>query len=240
MSYETVLSSILEAPSAKLITLSDQNRAHEVKSPKTVKSLEELGRVQLSPSFFMRDFLYSEIAQIEGIPNIPDYPDLAIEAGHQLCTKVLEPMQQRLGRIAIRSAYRSPLVNAKGAENGNQYNCAKNEANYAQHIWDYRDQDGCIGATACIVVTSFLPYYENTGHWQALAWWIHDHIPDYSAMYFFPKLAAFNISWHERPKKTINSYISNSKGILTKPGMDNHEGDHTQEYKAWLTSLNMS
>ncbi|HHJ4203574.1 TPA: hypothetical protein ACQJJO_004590, partial [Aeromonas veronii] len=106
-----------------------------MKSPKTVKSLEELGRVQLSPSFFMRDFLYSEIAQIEGIPNIPDYPDLAIEAGHQLCTKVLEPIQQRLGRIAIRSAYRSPLVNAKGAENGNQYNCAKNEANYAQHIW---------------------------------------------------------------------------------------------------------
>jgi hypothetical protein len=37
--------------------------------------------VRLSPSFFMRDFLYSEIANFHGIPNIPDHPDKAIEAG---------------------------------------------------------------------------------------------------------------------------------------------------------------
>ena len=30
--------------------------------PGSVRSLEELGRVRLSPSFFMRDFLHSEIA----------------------------------------------------------------------------------------------------------------------------------------------------------------------------------
>ena len=52
-----------------------------MKSPKSVKTLEELGRVQLSKSFFMRDFLYSEISQIEKIPNIPDTPDIAIESG---------------------------------------------------------------------------------------------------------------------------------------------------------------
>ena len=65
----------------------------------------------------MRDFLYSEISQIEGIPNIPDYPDRAIEAGRQLCELLLEPLQDRFGRICIRSAYRAPAVNAKGAEN---------------------------------------------------------------------------------------------------------------------------
>ena len=95
-----------------------------MKSPKTVNKLEELGRVQLSPNFFMRDFLYSEISQIEGIANIPDYSDVAIEAGTQLCTEVLEPIQKEFGRISIRSAYRSPAVNAKGAENGNQYSCS--------------------------------------------------------------------------------------------------------------------
>ena len=205
-----------------------------MKSPKSVKTLEELGRVQLSPSFFMRDFLYSEISQIENIPNIPDYPDVAVEAGKQLCSRVLEPIQQKFGRISIRSAYRSPLVNGKGAENKNQYNCARNEANYAGHIWDYRDKDGHMGATACIVVNSFLPYYEQTGHWQALAWWIHDNVPDYSSMYFFPKLAAFNISWHENPTKTIKSYIAGSKGTLTKPGMDNFSGSHVSEYQALL------
>ena len=65
-----------------------------MRSPQSVKTLENLGRVRLSESFFMRDFLYSEISQIEGIPNIPDNPDLAIEAGRSLCEEVLEPIQQ--------------------------------------------------------------------------------------------------------------------------------------------------
>jgi hypothetical protein len=185
----------------------------------------------------MRDFLYSEISQIEGIPNIPDYPDIAVAAGRELCQRLLEPLQAKFGRISIRSAYRSPAVNAKGSENGNQYNCSRNEANYAGHIWDYRDAEDCMGATACIVVNSFLPYYERTGHWQALAWWIHDNLPDYSHMYFFPKLAAFNLSWHEKPKKIIKSYIGENKGTLTKPGMANFSGSHSTEYDAWLTEL---
>ena len=208
-----------------------------MKKPATVKSLEDFGRVRLSRNFFMRDFLHSEISQIEGIPNIPDYPDIAIQAGTQLCEQVLEPIQNKFGRISIRSAYRSPAVNSKGAENKNQYNCASNEANYAGHIWDYRDGDGCLGAMACIVVNSFVPYYERTGHWQALAWWIHDNVPGYSAMYFFPKLAAFNISWHEQPKKVIKSHIANSKGILTKPGMGNFDESHKEEYLQMLREL---
>ena len=162
-----------------------------------LKALEELGRVQLSKSFFMREFLYSEIAQIEKLSNIPENPELAIASGKNLCEKVLEPIQQQLGRISIRSAYRSREVNAKGAEK--EYDCAMNESNYAKHIWDVKDADGYSGATACIIVTSFIPYYEKTGDWTALAWWICDRIPDYADLTFFPKYAAFNISWHENP-----------------------------------------
>lgn len=32
------------------------------------------------------------------------------------------------------------------------YNCAENEKNYAGHIWDRRDANGHMGATACIVL----------------------------------------------------------------------------------------
>jgi len=72
-----------------------------MKKPTSVNTLETLGRVRLSESFFMRDFLYSEISQIEGIANIPDDPDLAIFVGKQLCENVLEPIQAALGqRIA--------------------------------------------------------------------------------------------------------------------------------------------
>ena len=206
-----------------------------LKKPQTVKALEELGRVQLSPSFFMRDFLYSEISQIERIPNIPNNPDLAIKVGKKLCVEILEPIQNQLGKISIRSAYRSPKVNDKGAEHNNQYNCSSNENSYARHIWDVPDKDG-EGAIACIVVNSFLPYYEKTKHWQALAWWIHDNIPTYSSMYFFPKLCALNIGWHSAQKKWIKSYIK-PKGCLTKPSMANFSGSHKIEYNTFIQSI---
>lgn len=217
-----------------------------MRKPQTVKALEELGHVQLSKSFFMREFLCSEISQIEGIPNVPDHPKLAITAGKNLCQKVLEPIQDVLGRITIRSAYRSCAVNAKGAENSNQYNCASNESNYARHIWDVKDADGYMGATACIVVPSFIPYYERTQDWTALAWWIHDQINAYTEMTFFPKNAAFNISWSENSKrsKVIYSYVKNphsgKSGYLTKEGMDNFAGSHEQFYREFIKQLPVS
>jgi hypothetical protein len=126
-----------------------------MRRPHSVRALEELGRVRLSPSFFMRDFLHSEIASFYGVPNIPDDPDLAIAAGSKLCSELLEPLRARFGRISIRSAYRAAEVNRLGNARG--LNCASNEANFAHHIWDRRDKEGRMGATACIVVHAFVP-----------------------------------------------------------------------------------
>ena len=204
-----------------------------MRKPQSVRSLEELGRVRLSHSFFMRDMLYSEISSFEGIPNIPDDPDLAIAAGRRLCEELLEPLQKKFGRISIRSAYRNPAVNSFGNEN--DLGCASNESNRGRHIWDQRDENGHMGAMATIVVNSFIPYYEETGNWPSLAWWIHDHLP-YSSLFFYPKLAAFNIGWHEKPVRRIDSYVS-PKGCLTKPGMDNHEGDHEAAYAGMIKWL---
>lgn len=198
-----------------------------MKQPKSVNGLEKLGRTRLSSSFYLRDFLYSEIAQIYGLANVPDNPDLAIEAGTRLCEELLEPLQKKFARLAIRSGYRSCEVNQLGNER--RHNCSSNEANFAGHIWDRRDANGHMGATACVVVTGFVDYFESTGDWQSLAWWIHDHLP-YSDLEFYPKLAAFNISWHESPARSIFSYIK-PRGMLTKPGMSNHEGDHSKFYR---------
>jgi hypothetical protein len=205
-----------------------------MRKPGSVESLEKLGRVRLSESFFMRDFLYSEIANFFGIPNIPEHPDAAIAAGTKLCETVLEPLQDRFGRISIRSAYRSPTVNHRGI---GRYNCASNEANYAAHIWDYRDASGHMGATACVVVNAFIPYYERTGHWEALAWWVHDHLD--ADCTFFPKFAAFNVSWYEGERSGIYSQVPPRKGWLTKPGEPNWEGSHEYEYAQMLSELTL-
>jgi hypothetical protein len=181
-----------------------------MKAPKSVDALENFGRVRLSHSFFMRDFLYSEIANSYGAQNIPDNPDLAIEVGKRLCGELLEPLNATFGRIAVRSSYRSPTINKLGNDKG--HNCASNESNFAGHIWDHVDAQGFKGATACIVVPWFLARYESGADWRALAYWIHDHLP-YSELQFFPKLCAFNINWHEKPRKSIASFIA-PKGKL--------------------------
>lgn len=205
-----------------------------MRPPKSVAALTDFGRVQLSRSFFMRDFLFSDIAAIHGLRNIPADPDLAIAAGKALCENLLEPIQDRFGRVAIRSAYRSSEVNGFGnqmmRDGKSGYNCSANEANFAGHIWDKRDGAGKMGATACIIVPSFWNAFQSEGDWQQLAWWVHDHLP-YSSMYFFPKFWAFNLSWHEVPERRIDSYVK-PKGCLTKPGMDNNQGSHEAEWAA--------
>jgi hypothetical protein len=205
-----------------------------MRQPKSVKALEDLGRVRLSENFFLRDFLYSEIAVIHGFQNIPDDPDLAIAAGKVLCETLLEPLQARFGKISIRSAYRSPKVNHFG--NANKLNCGRNETNYAGHIWDRRDSAGRMGATACIVVNRFVPYYERTGDWEAMAWWVHDHLP-YSDMEFFPRLAAFNLQWREEPVRRISSFIPPRRGRLTEPGKSNWAGRHDEAYAAMIEEI---
>ena len=197
--------------------------------PGSMAALEELGRVRLSESFFMRDFLYSEIANFYGMPNLPEDPDLAVEVGTRLCTELLEPLGKKFGRVTVRSAYRSPTINGFGNDKG--FNCGSNEYNYAGHIWDHLDADGKKGATACIVLPWFADRCAEGRSWQSLAWWIHDHLP-YSSLYFFPKLAAFNIKWYETPVRRIDSYVT-PKGNLTKKGKPNWEGSHEDAY-LWM------
>lgn len=189
-----------------------------MKKPVSVSTLSDFGRIRLSKTFFMRDFLFSDIASIHGYNNVPDDPDLAIAAGSQLCEELLEPIQDRFGRIAFRSKEVNGFGNQMQKAGKAGYTCASNESNYAAQIWDERDADGYMGATACVVVPSFWDKFQAEGDWRRLAWWIHDHLP-HAGLYFFPTYWAFNISWHEKPVRTINS-CARPAGTLTKPGME--------------------
>ena len=178
--------------------------------------LEKLGRVRLSRHFFLRDFLYSEIGSFHGLPNLPDDPDLMIAAGTRLATDLLDPLVETFGPIAVRGSYRGPQVNAFGNVKG--FNCAVNATSYAGHIWDHRDDQGRMGACACIVVPWFADQHEHGRDWRDLAWWMYDHLP-YSEIQFFPIRAAFNLTWREQPAGKIWSYIA-PKGILLGAGSE--------------------
>jgi hypothetical protein len=200
-----------------------------MRAPRSVRTSEDFGRIRLSQNLFMRDFLYSEIANIHHLTNLPDDPELVIETGRALCRDLLEPLQATFGRLAIRSAYRSPAVNAYG--NVHYHSCASNEADHGRHIWDQRSANGGKGAMTTIAVPWLVDHVTAGGNRQAMAWWIHDHLP-YSELQFFPKLSAFNIGWHEQPRRRITSFAA-PRGLLTKPGMPNHTGDHSDFYRGF-------
>ena len=183
-----------------------------MRKPASMKGLEDLGRARLSQHFYLRDFLYSEISQIYGIPNIPDNPDRAIRVGAQLCQQLLDPLSDTFGRIAIRSGYRSAALNAFG--NMHRLNCASNDNPAECHVWDRPGPDL---AGACIVIPWFADQFAQGRDWRDLAWWIHDHLP-YSELQFFPKLCAFNLTWRAVPWRKISGYIA-PRGVLLARGM---------------------
>lgn len=183
-----------------------------MQSPWTFKALEEFGRTRLSTSFYMRDFLHSEIAAQYGLPNVPDDPDLALAVGRRLCAEVLEPLQARFGRLHVRSGFRSQLLNAFG--HANDLDCGSNEDAAGAHIWDLPDRRGAHGAMACVVCPWLVDQCAQGLDWREFAWWIHDYLP-YSTMVFYARNLAVNISWNERPKRLIYSRVNPDEGYVT-------------------------
>ncbi len=76
-----------------------------------MQGLEDLGRVRLSQNSYFHDFLYSEIADFYGIPNIPANPELATSTGRKLCEQLLEPLQstwyEEFPRVRVDGYFRS-------------------------------------------------------------------------------------------------------------------------------------
>lgn len=185
-------------------------------------SLETLGRQRLSKHFWMREFLYSEIGNFHEICNIPDDPDLALERGRAFCETLLDPLEETFGRIFLRSGYRSARLNAYG--NAHKLNCARNDYPLECHIWDLPEVPV---AGASIVIPWFADQYNTGRDWRDLAWWLHDHL-DYSEMWFFPKLCAFNLSWRPEPQRRIDSYVA-PRGCLLRSGADPEEPLHIRQ-----------
>ena len=118
-------------------------------------------------------------------------------------------------------------MNAFGNAHG--LNCGSNEANRAGHIWDLRDAEGRMGATACIAIPWFADRYAQGRDWLDLAWWLHDHL-DFHAVTFFPRLAAFNLTWREAPERLISSWIGPKRRILGRGDGTGPEADRRARY----------
>lgn len=189
--------------------------------PSTYSGLDTLGRIPLSDSFHMREFLYSEVAAHYGIKNIPTDVNRAVASGRELCKRLLEPLQQTFGRIHVRSGYRSHKVNAEGT---GTHNCAAD--NDGLHTWDFESKSGHgYGAMACISIPHVSrKVLAGEAEYSAIAWWIYDHLADWSAIEFFAppsKVAfadevAFNIGWHDKPMRTITTWRGGPRNLHTR------------------------
>ncbi|WP_425092590.1 hypothetical protein [Tropicimonas sp. S265A] len=193
-----------------------------MRSPQSLIALEDLGRQRLSRYFAFRDFLHTEIGSLYQISNIPEDPALALASGRKLATELLDPLVETFGPVDIRSGYRSPSLNHFGATQVRPQKCAANEKNYAGHIWDRRDSEGRMGACVSVSIPWFAAQYAQGRDWRDLAWWLWDHLV-FHEVYFFPKTAAFNLTWREQPEKRILSYIA-PRGLLASASTSPPQG----------------
>ena len=152
--------------------------------------------MRLSENFFLRDFLHSEIADFYGCRTFRTIRNWRSPPARDCAKNCWSRLQRTFGRLHIRSGYRSRAVNEFG--NRNKLNCSTNAASAADHIWDMRDAEAAWVRRPAWSCHGSGTGAQHVGGWQALAWWIHDHLP-YASLCFFPKLWAVNIQWHERP-----------------------------------------
>ena len=185
----------------------------QTKTP-TVDELDSLGRERLSKNFYMREFLHSEVAARFNVVNYPDEPEAALQTGRLLCGTLLEPLQDKFGRISIRSGFRSSTLNSLCHEKG--FNCAENSKAYGRHIWDVPSEKYGYGAMACVVIPSVHDAVCGGIAIDEFACWVDSNLP-YCFVSVFQNQTAINICCSEKPKKDIYSRIEPS-GLLFRSG----------------------
>lgn len=184
--------------------------------PLTYSGLDKLGRIPLSRHFHMREFLYSEIAVHYQLRNVPDDVDQAVWAGSMLCQKLLDPIQDRFGRVHVRSGYRSRKVNQAGV---GRHNCAAD--NDGAHTWDHASKEFGFGAMASVSVPAWSRMVlSGEVDVAAIAWWVMDHLPEWSVLEFFATAdlpyadeVVFNIGWNQRPQGVMTNWRAGGKAL---------------------------
>ena len=180
-----------------------------MRKPASMKALEKLGRIRLSEHFFMREMLYSEIA------NFPRHPERAGRSRPRHRRGTGNPALRRAARAVARhlrarlDPLRLPLrrgqhLRPRAIKQGLQLRRNDLELRAPRlgpgamptAAWEPPPASSSPGSSRAT---------EAGTPWQAMAWWVHDHLP-YSDMAFFPTYAAFNLRWCERPAQRIESF----------------------------------
>lgn len=89
----------------KLFNQASQKNPRAKSIQKEMDDLEALSLVRLSPNYIFRDLMYSTECAALGLSNYPENPEMAIRAGKALCAKILEPIREKFGGLAITFAY---------------------------------------------------------------------------------------------------------------------------------------
>lgn len=128
----------------------------------------DLARVRLSWSFFLSDFLWSPAAAAIGCSNVPEQVDLAVIAGRELATRVLEQLASTFGAVRIRQRYLAPRLAYRLLDCGIEVD--------AERVWDRFDEPGRMRAGATVALPWLLDHNRPREATAALAVWIRANL----------------------------------------------------------------
>ena len=155
-----------------------------------LQDLEDFGRIRLSKSFLVRDFLYSEAADYFGMSNMPQKPDLMVTTGRELCRRILEPLTATFGPLHIRTGYLADEI------------CAITDQPNDPFQWDRAENGVGIGAGAEIVIPGLPEQLINQGAWRSMAYWFSEKLPIHQAIFSLER-CTITVSWNSRPERAV-------------------------------------
>ena len=155
-----------------------------------LQDLEDFGRIRLSKSFLVRDFLYSEAADYFGMSNLPQKPDLMITTGRELCRRILEPLTATFGPLHIHTGYLADEI------------CAITDQPSDPFQWDRTEDNDGIGAGAEIFIPGLPEQLINQGAWRSIACWVSEKLPIHQAVFNLER-RTITVSWNSRPGRAV-------------------------------------
>lgn len=147
--------------------------------------------VRVGKYFVLSDFLYSQDATIQGIPNCPFLESPEVEGMRGLCREILDPVVDQFGPVSITFGYASPQLWQKWH--------GQNTELYGLHL--FRPPQGGIGGAADIVIHS------HRRDPRPVLNWVRDNCV-YDRLIIFPGSEILCLAWTEvKPRYECKEWV---------------------------------
>lgn len=163
--------------------------------------------VRVGKYFMLSDFLYSEKAAEEGIPNCPDLDGKEVQGMRRLCECILDPVVEKFGPLSITYGYVSPELKRR---------------TYGGMSFPLHDGIPGKGQGATLAAAADILVHSKADNPREVLNWIRDNCV-YDRLILYPGSSIICTAWTDRPRYECKEWVfpdSFSKALYVNAGRE--------------------